>query len=155
MNIGVVCNEINNYFVNGSSDIHCDDYTISDGVITPSDFLLVGQYFRIVGSVLNDGVYQYTGEPIDELRNESFSGSVWAMRVPKDFENLVSAISAWDSKYGSVDSANMSPYNSESYAGQYSYTKSSGPTATGGGSGITWQSQFGSQLALYRKVSVL
>ena len=156
MSIGTVCNEINNYFVNNESDIHGDEYVISDGILTPSEFLLVGQYFRIDGSILNDGVYKYTGEPISGLKDENFSGRVWAMRVPKDFEDLVKAIDAWNSKYGRVDSANMSPYNSESYAGQYSYSKSGGGSASGNGSaGATWQAQFGSQLSKYRKVSVL
>lgn len=156
MSIEQVCNEVNNYFVNSNEDIHSGDYVISGGVITPSGFLLVGQYFRITDSVLNDGVYKYTGEPIESLKDEAFTGQVWAMRVPSSFEKLVEDIDAWDSKYGGVNSANMSPYNSESYAGQYSYSKSGGGSAVGGSMvGATWQGQFASKLSKYRKVSVL
>lgn len=154
MNIGQVCAEVKNYFVKGGNDIHSGGFTISGGVLSPSDFLIPGQYFRVVDSVLNDGVYQFTGEPINDLSDEVFAGQIWAMRVPGDFEELVSDISTWNDKYGTVDSANMSPYNSESYAGQYSYSKSGGG-ASGGGPGSTWQSQFASRLAQYRRLSVL
>ena len=154
MNIGQVCVEIKNYFIKDGNDIHSGEFTISDGVLSPSDFLIPGQYFRVADSVLNDGVYQFTGEPIDELSDEVFTGQVWAMRVPGDLEELVSDISTWNDKYGTVNSANMSPYNSESYAGQYSYSKSGGG-ASSGGPGSTWQSQFASRLAQYRRLSVL
>jgi hypothetical protein len=152
LNIGQICNEVNNYFIN-AGDIHSGDFEISEGELIPNDFLIVGQYFRIVGSVMNDGVYKHTGEPIPTLKDEEFTGQVWAMRVPKDFEDLATEIGAWNDKYGAVNSANMSPYTSESYAGQYSYSKSGG--GSGGGSGVTWQTQFSSRLSKFRKVSAL
>lgn len=153
MNIGQVCAEVKNYFIRNGNDIKKGEFTISGGVIDPSDFLIPGQYFRVVDSVLNDGVYQYTGEPITDLRDEVFTGQVWSMRVPGDFEELVSNINEWYNKYGTVNSANMSPYNSESYAGQYSYSKSGGGVSNGG-PGSTWQAQFASRLAQYRRLSV-
>lgn len=149
--VGEVCAEVHNYFVNGTEDIHSENFTISGGTITPSDFLLTDQYFRIERSVLNDGVYKHTENAIATLRDETFIGRIWAMRVPADFLALVQKISDWDDKYGGVNSANMSPYQSESYAGQYSYTKASGSTSDNT-SGTGWQSQFAGQLARYRKV---
>lgn len=148
--VGEVCAEVHNYFVNGAKDIYSENFTISGGIITPSNFLLDGQYFRIERSVLNDGVYQYTGDGIESLKDETFVGYVWAMRIPADFLALVQKISEWDNKYGGVNTANMSPYQSESYAGQYSYTKASGGSSNRGGE--SWQSRFGSQLERYRKV---
>lgn len=150
VSIGEICAEVHNYFVDGTGDIHGEEFTIADGVITPSDFLLPGQYFRIEGSRLNDNVYKYTGEAISTLKNESFIGYIWAMRVPADFESTVERISAWDDKYGAIGSANMSPYQSESYAGQYSYTKvvSKSEQSTS----IDWRSQFSGELDRWRKV---
>ena len=154
MSIGLVCAEVKNYFIKNGDDIHSGEFVIHNGIVESSDFLIPGQYFRIVDSVLNDGVYQYTGEPIESLKNEVFTGQVWAMRVPSDFVALVAEIDAWNEKYGTVNSANMSPYNSESYAGQYSYSKSGGG-ASGNGPGATWQTQFSSRLSQYRRISVL
>ena len=64
--------EIRNYFEvpNGR---HFGTFTISGGSIAPLDFLQEGQYFRIVGSVFNDGVYQY---PAASLTDEVFEGAV-------------------------------------------------------------------------------
>ena len=51
-----VCANIKNYFLR---DIKAGTYTISPGAV-PLPSLLSGQYFRIVGSTLNDGVWQNT-----------------------------------------------------------------------------------------------
>lgn len=150
VSIGEICAEVHNYFVN-ANDIYNNEFQILDGTITPSDFLLKNQFFRVKGSILNDGVYCNNAEGTRLMLDETFTGQVWAMRVPEGFVKLVNNISAWDDKYGGVNSSNMSPYQSESYAGQYSYSKSSGGSRSG--SAINWQSQFASQLARYRKVS--
>ena len=64
-----ICAELRNWFVvpNG---VHIQAYTISGGSIAPLDFLQEGQYFRIIGSVFNDGVYQY---PAADLTDEGRS----------------------------------------------------------------------------------
>ena len=59
-------------------------FTIKDGSIA-LPFLAVGQYFRIIGSVFNDGVYQYGA---DSLTDETFNGVVWALSVPAAFVSL-------------------------------------------------------------------
>ena len=146
-----LCAELKNYFLrNREADIHYGEYTISDGSID-LPFLLDGQYFRIVGSVLNDGVYQY---PAVGLTDEEFSGSVWAMAVPPSVIALSAEIEEWQNKYGGVDSANMSPFSSESFGG-YSYQKAQGFASTGGGMLISWQDLFAGRLAKYRRLSVL
>ena len=58
--------------------IHEGTYTIEDGGIT-LPFLENGQYFRICGSVFNDGLHQY---PVSDLKAETFDGAVWALAVP-------------------------------------------------------------------------
>lgn len=105
------------------------------------------QYFRIVGSVFNDGVYQY---PAENLIDEEFDGAVWPMAVPPAVIALFNDIQAWDLKYGNSEAAN-SPFQSESFGG-YSYTKGNSSSGAGGGSAVTWQNQFRSRLNRYRKI---
>lgn len=141
-----LCKELNNWFV---QKIYFDDYTIENGTLIVPE-LKAGQYFRIVGSVFNDGVYEY---PATELEDETFNGAVWAMAVPKDVIALSSEIDDWKAKYAGVNSASMSPFQSESFGG-YSYTKASGSDGTAAGAS-TWQNAFKSRLNQYRKVRAL
>ena len=141
-----LCAELKNYFLRDkNADIHYGEYTISDGSID-LPFLLNGQYFRIVGSVLNDGVYQY---PVNGLADETFTGAVWAMAVPPTVIALAAEIEAWNTNNAD---ALANPYTSESFGG-YSYTKASGNSASGGA--YSWKDQFASRLAKYRRLSAL
>lgn len=155
MMLNDVCLEVNNFF-NRNQPIIISDLRISNGKITNTDFLnkiKENQYFRIVGSVFNDGVYQYTTDLI--LLDEDFHGALWLMAVPKDFLDLVSEIEAWQQKNGMADSVAMSPFQSESFGG-YSYSKSSGgSSATSLSSAPTWQSQYATRLKPYRRINVL
>ena len=129
------------------------DFTIADGRFT-LPFLLNGQYFRILGSALNDGLYIYgdtikDGDGNDtELQDEAFNGAVWALGIPKGVITLAKDISDWEAKYG--DKAN-GPYTSESIFGQYSYTKG-GTTGGIGTNGSGWEAAFASRLDQYRKL---
>lgn len=144
-----VCQEIRNWFVRKDSDKHPGTYEIRDGAIV-APFLVSGQYFRIVGSVFNDGVHQY---PADDLTDETFEGSIWALAIPQNFLALVESIRAWRQKYETVDSAAMSPFTSENYFGDYSYSKSSGSGSSGDGSGgASWQNAYRAQLNRWRKI---
>lgn len=138
-----LCKELNNWF---DVSRQFGTFTIDSNRIEGVE-LQNGQYFRIVGSVFNDGVYQY---PAEELKDETFDGAIWAMAIPAEVIALADKIDEWQAKYGAVDSANMSPYNSESFGG-YSYSKSGGGSATDGKGG-TWQSVFANELKRYRKV---
>lgn len=140
-----LCAELKNYFLHDRiGDIHGGDYEISGGGID-LPFLLNGQYFRIVGSVLNDGVYQY---PASELVDEKFTGAVWAMAVPPAVIALATEIEAWNEQNAE---ALASPYTSETVGG-YSRTKAA-PGATSGA--FTWRDQFAGRLAKWRRLSVL
>ena len=134
-----ICAEIRNYFEvpNGR---HFGTFTISGGSIAPLDFLQEGQYFRIVGSVFNDGVYQY---PAASLTDEVFEGAVWAMAVPPTLIALSAEIKA----YNESDAGKPSPYTSESFGG-YSYTKATDAN----GAPIGWQKAFASRLNKWRKL---
>ncbi len=135
-----VCAEIRNYFV---KDIHNGKFEIVDGKIAPLDFLQKGQYFRIIGSVFNDGVYKY---PASGLTDEIFCGAVWEMAVPPAVISLTEEIKAFNES----DAGKPSSYTSESFGG-YSYSKAT----ESNGAPISWQKVFASKLNKYRRISVL
>jgi len=144
-----LCAELKNYFLrNREDDIHTGTFTISNGEIGSLPFLQEGQYFRIVGSVFNDGVHQY---PEFGLVDEVFSGAVWAMAVPPSVIALAGEIEDWNAK--NAESLN-SPYQSESFGG-YSYSIRSGGSGANGAGSFSWKDQFASRLSKWRRLSVL
>ena len=142
-----ICQELRNWFDRGQPRLH-GAFEISGGKIVDTDFTSIiqpNQYFRIIGSVFNDGVYKYTNELV--LNDEIFVGSVWLMAIPKEVVDLASEISTWIEKNSD---AITSPYQSESFGG-YSYTKASAGSNSNS-SGPTWQSIFASRLNMWRKI---
>ena len=121
--------------------IYSGTFTIEDGGIT-LPFLANGQYFRICGSLFNDGLHQY---PADGLVDETFNGTIWALAIPKAVIELADEIGKWQEKNGEAAS---SPFSSESFGG-YSYSKAT-DAETGGA--VTWQSAFKQQLSAWRKI---
>lgn len=142
MTITDFCCELNNFF---KKEIYLGEFAIEGGQIVLPAIVDIknGQYFRIVGSVFNDGVYQH---PAAGLTNETFRGAVWAMAIPPAAIDLFDEIKAWDTKY-SQNEAVSSPFQSESFGG-YSYSKA----ATGTDISISWQKQFKSRLNRWRKL---
>lgn len=144
-----LCKELRNWF---EKEKYFGTFTIEGGQLTDCSYLQDGQYYRIVGSVFNDGVYKW---PDDDLVNESFEGAVWAMAVPPAVVALSDKIDEWTEKYDGVDSVNMSPYSSESFGG-YSYSKSTGGGSSAsknrGNGAPTWQSMFANELNKWRKI---
>lgn len=141
-----VLTEIHNWFrVRDDVDgIHTGIYTIEDGGIA-LPFLRDGQYFRIMGSVFNDGLHRY-GPDMEALMDETFEGAIWALAVPRAVVELADEIGAWQTKYADILS---SPYTSESFGG-YSYSKASGAGDSSGSGG--WQAAFRARLNPYRKL---
>jgi len=139
-----LCAYLNNYFWRTKRNVKM---TISGGTFTV-DFLKNGQYFRILGSDLNDGVYKY---PVTGLKDEEFEGQIWSMAVPQTVIDLASEIGNWQAKYGSVDSENMSPFNSESF-NNYSYSKDSAGSSANGLNSNSWQAVFATRLIPYRRL---
>lgn len=147
--LSVICKYLKNWFVRKPSDILLGEFTIENGQLNIADEIQTNQYYRIVGSVFNDGVYQRGKET---LTAETFEGGVWLMAVPKDVLDIVAEIEAWCAKYEDVSSEAMSPFQSESFGG-YSYTKASGGNSSSGGSSVpTWQNVFGSRLRRWQKL---
>lgn len=141
MILSELCQELKNWFCD-EADIHSGTYTIENGALS-LPFLIEGQYFRIVGSVLNDGVYKYDSEL--QLSDEVFTGTVWAMKIPPSFIELADQIDAWIEKNGEVAT---SPYQSESWGG-YSYSLKSGGMESGS---LDWRVVFGGSLNRWRKL---
>jgi len=142
-----LCQELRNWF---DLDRRYGTFEISGGALT-ADFLVQGQYYRIKGSIFNDGVHQFGDET--DLVDETFKGEVWAMGIPKAVLELSEQIDAWKAKYETVDSQSMSPFQSESFGG-YSYSKGSGSAASSaaGSTPTGWKSVFASSLNRWRKI---
>lgn len=142
-----LCQELRNWF---DLDRRYGTFTISGGALT-ADFLVQGQYYRIKGSIFNDGVHQFGDET--DLVDETFNGEVWAMGIPKAVIELSEQIDAWKTKYESIDSQSMSPYQSESFGG-YSYSKASTSAAAGSAASTPtgWKAVFASALNRWRKI---
>lgn len=138
-----LCLELNNFF---EYAVYIGDVVIEDGNVQ-TDLLQDGQYFRIVGSVFNDGVYQY---PQRQLKDEVYHGGLWAMAVPAEVIALNADIDAWKQKYLTLDGQAMSPYVSESFGG-YSYTKGYA-SQSGDSSSVSWQNVFSNRLNKWRKL---
>lgn len=136
-----LCDYLNNYFWRQKID---GTFTISGGTIN-IPVLKNGQYFRIIGSVFNDGVHK---NPASGLTDEVFEGSVWSMAVPQTVIDLASDIKAWQDQYGAAGSAAMSPFNSESF-GNYSYSKESSGL---GSASASWQDAFAPRLVKWRRL---
>ena len=143
MGLTELCQELRNWF---ERDKLFGEFTIENGaIIVPDGSLQNGQFFRVIGSLFNDGVHKY-GE--DELTDEVFTGAIWSMAVPPAVKDLSERISEWNTKYGDKVS---SPYSSESFGG-YSYVKASGAGQGNATSGPTWQSTFAGELNRWRKI---
>ena len=146
-----LCQELRNWF---EKEKYFDTFTIEGGQLTDASYLQNGQYYRIIGSVFNDGVHKYepNNAKREVLHDEVFEGAVWAMAVPPTVVALSDKITAWMAKYGGANSSAMSPFQSESFGG-YSYSKGSGGSSASGGSSVpTWKSVFADELNRWRKI---
>ena len=143
-----ICHYLKNWFDFNQSKFF-GKIKIEDGSFELMSEIQEGQYYRIVGSVFNDGVHK-RGE--EELTDETFDGAIWLMAIPAEVIQIAGEIKEWMALYGTAKSQNMSPYQSESFRG-YSYSKASGGSSGGNSNAVpTWQSVFGSRLVRWRKV---
>lgn len=148
-----ICAFLKNYFTVNDDHVELPSwsgtFTVSDGQLDLDGKILNGQYFRIQNSIFNDGVHQY---PATDLTDETFTGKIQAMAVPKELIAIAAEIEEWMTKNAAVDSTAMSPFNSESFAG-YSYSKSSGGASSGtSGNAPIWAAAYGGRLARWRKI---
>ena len=135
-----VLRHLNNWFL---VEIHEGTFAVENGSIA-LPFLQIFFFFCFFFFENNDGQHQYLAA---DLTDETFTGTVWVLAVPKAVVLLAEDIAAWEEKNGE---AVLSPYTSESFGG-YSYTKASGGNAdTSAGTG--WQGAFKGRLNDWRKL---
>lgn len=154
MTMTELCAELRNYFDRGLpkyfGEIEIRDGNIDiDGKID----LANGQYFRIEGSVFNNGVHQY---PDYDMADEVFRGSIWAMAVPPAVVALCEEMDKWEKTYAEEV---KKPYSSETISGVYSYTRAQGGSTrahdgSSGGSSptVTAFDMFARKLNKWRKI---
>ena len=130
---------LKNYFI---VEVWTGTFVIESGSIDV-DFLKEGQYFRICGSIFNDGVYRY---PAEDLKDEVFDGEVWALAVPNE---IISISEEAEVVYQKNKDVFDSPFNSESFGG-YSYTK--GGNSSGASGRAAAIRGFADQLDSWRKI---
>ena len=123
-------------------------YGIETNSIEVKGRYVKGQYIRIIGSMLNDGVYK-VDSVIDnmimldaELLDEVFKGNICSLAIPKDLIDLEVKVSEFNAKN------KPSAITSESFQG-YSYSKATGNNGTP----ATWQDVFANDLKPYRKMN--
>ena len=133
---------LHNWFLiekDGKPEIYYGEYVVKGGSID-LPFLQPNQFYRIVGSVFNDGLHRNC-DPDDYLTEETFSGAIWALAIPTAVINLSAEIEEWQK-------VNVfSPYQSESFGG-YTYQRATGRS----GKAATWQDVFAHRLNAWRKI---
>lgn len=146
MTLDDFCANLKNYFISDfDKDIHLGEYTIDNNTIS-LDFLAENQYFRVVGSKFNDGVYKYDNKL--HLTDEIFNGAIWAMSVPPAFLSAVEEANTYLTAH-----PNAMALQSESFGG-YSYTRAVGGSTSLGGFGYL-PSTISEQLNRYRRIRVI
>jgi hypothetical protein len=141
-----ICEHLHNFFDARDGeyiDRTAGTFAISDGLISPlSSSMIAGQYIRIVGSLLNDGIYLLPSNfTISTLVNETFTGAIFGLAIPRDLVTLDSEITAW------VAANPASGYVSESFGG-WSGTKATGAN----GAPLSWKSVYAARLNRWRKI---
>lgn len=112
-------------------------FRIASGVLE-ADGIADAQYYRIEGSVFNDGLHQH---PAVDLTDETFNGRIWPLAVPRAVVDLSGEVAAW------VEENPPTDFISESFGG-YSYSRGSVANGSVGG----WQTAFSKRLSPWRKI---
>lgn len=134
-----VLNHLHNWFqIKGAA--RAGTFIIVSGTL-PLDHVLDGQYYRIEGSVFNDGLHR-RGDAEDKLVDETFVGRIIPLAIPKAVIKLAEEIKEWDKNNPASDKI------SESFDG-YSYTRGSGADGSASGG---WQAAFKARLNQWKKV---
>jgi hypothetical protein len=139
---------IHNWFVYDTIDAGLCE--IADGSLPASVSIPDGAWYRIQGSLLNDGLHRH---PAADLQDETFDGTITVCAIPNALLDVVEEIEEWQDAYTAGQKKALgSPYSSESFDGySYSMRDYSGPSSASGGlSG--WQAEFAGRLNPWRKM---
>ena len=125
-------------------------FTLNAGAIDLTGTYLVGEWIAIVGSRLNDGIYEVVGGSVelgngsdDEMpvSNETFDGAVYRLKFPSGFVQTCKRIMDYmNSPQGDPANADVV---SHSVVGFYSETRATGAD----GLPIGWEKKFASGLS--------
>ena len=146
--MGAVLAYLRNWFernpVTGERHVVRGAFAVEGGALkgVPDGLLADGQWLRVRGSRINDGLHRW---PTEGLKDERFVGEVWALRVPAEVEAVADEMAAWSEANAE---ALASPYQSESFGG-YSYQLAGGGAD---GAPATWQRHFAARLAPWRRL---
>lgn len=139
-----ILNYLNNFFYRWGEK---GAFTITDNKLNVEHELMGGQYIKINGSVLNDGVHKVLSyrdgfATLEGLENEEFEGLVLSLAVPRTLNSLPKKIDEFELKNP------VTALASESF-GNYSYSNATNES----GGRVSWQDVFASDLKLYRKMN--
>lgn len=137
--VGDVMREVNNYFESIRDE---GLFTIRGGVLSPSDWLLDGDWIAVSGARRASGVHCLeTGKRLPGCADECFRGEVWALSPPPAFLALCEEIAAWcrTQPSGSVRRESFGGYSREL-------------TADAQGKPLSWQKRFEAELRPYRRM---
>lgn len=140
-NLTRICAKLKNHFLRNKYE---GEFTLVSGT-APLE-LLDGQFFVIVNSNLNDGVFQNTAESLAKIQPETFTGRIWTMKVPVDFLELVEDIDRLNAKVEELGLLDKG-YASESFGG-YTYSLQSGAPAYM----QEWLRRINSGMSMYQKI---
>lgn len=133
-----VLNHLHNWFpIVGAA--RAGTFVIVSGTL-PLSHVAEGQYYKIEGSVFNDGLHK-RGE--EKLADETFVGRVIPLAVPKAVVSLAEKIGKWAEENPNTDKV------SESFGG-YSYSRGGAGTQSADTGG--WQTAFRKELNVWKKV---
>lgn len=112
-----ILGHINNYFAISKEE---NTFNINNNAITVRGKYLQGQYIKLEGSILNNGIYKVESLVDNTITvigaiNEEFEGIIYGLAIPKDIIELSKKFEEQKAKI--VNSV----YDSESF-GEYSYT---------------------------------
>lgn len=169
--ITLIMQECRNYYTHtdrhGKQAVHRGTYTLADGTLKVAPLPLVGAFVRIVGSILNDGVYQVqgiTGEGIKVAGtvDETFTGAICYLSPPPDFVDLarrvdefnknLDAINAHRAESGQLPLGMLESESFEGYSYKLSSNKGGGGDAARKSNAIKWQNEFADELGRHRRM---
>lgn len=128
---------LNNDFRVSDDEPETHKWEIVGGTLTVPD-VREGQYVRIFGSLFNDGVRKY---PLTGLTDETFTGCVIPLAIPRVILTLAEEIETWSEKN------QPTAFTSESFGG-YTYSKATKANGTAAG----WREVFADDLKPYKKM---
>ena len=145
-----VCDYLHNDFTCPGGELR-GTFTVTGGALAlPA--LAEGQYFRLEGSLFNDGIWR---SPAAGLTDETFTGVIRPMRVPRAVRELAEEIAEWEEHYGRFA---RSPYAQERF-GDYAYRKAQTVRQASGGrlnvlqtEQPAWQRVFSDRLRRWRRL---